>query len=123
MLTPVSNSTPVKEKISDKMKQSNTFFLKASNGEHVKVCKKFFLSTLGMKTDGVITHFLKNRQQQSVSDSSHTCPIKDMRGTVLPNNKCDAERIKDHIESYNPQVSHYRLAHAPNKRYLLYIVI
>ena len=28
------------------------------------------------------------------------------------------EKIKQHIESYNPAVSHYRREHAPNRRYL-----
>ena len=35
-----------------------------------------------------------------------------------PSNKRDGELFKQHIESYNPQVFHYKLSHAPNRRYL-----
>ena len=45
-------------------------------------------------------------------------PVEDRRGSHLPSNKCDAEVIRLHINSYNPAISHYKRKNAPYKRYL-----
>ena len=45
-------------------------------------------------------------------------PIEDRRGSHPPSNKCDAEVIRLHMNSYNPSISHYKRKNAPNKRYL-----
>jgi hypothetical protein len=42
----------------------------------------------------------------------------DKRGKHVPSNKLNAELITSHIRSYNPNVSHYRREHAPNRLYL-----
>ena len=78
----------------------------------VPVCKTMFLSTLGLKTDGRITEFIR----QKLSNQSSV--LKDGRGKSTPCNKIDEVSVQDHIESFNPQVSHYNLENAPQRRYL-----
>jgi len=41
-----------------------------------------------------------------------------MRGRHKPPNCVDETIITDHINSFNPQISHYRREHAPRRRYL-----
>ena len=45
-------------------------------------------------------------------------PVEDRRGSLPPSNKCDAEVIRLHINSYNPAISRYKRKNAPDKRYL-----
>ena len=45
-------------------------------------------------------------------------PSVDVWGHHAPMNKFDKNSIKEHINSYHPQVSHYNREHAPNRRYL-----
>ena len=52
-----------------------------------------------------------------VSDGA-MAPVEDCRGSHLPSNKCDAEVIRLHVNSYNPAISHYKRKNAPYKRYL-----
>ena len=66
----------------------------------------------GMKTDGMITEFMKTKVDCAVS------PSVDVRGHHAPMNKFDKKLIKEHINSYHPQVSRYNREHAPNRRYL-----
>ena len=77
------------------------------------VCKVMFLATLGLKTDGIITEFIKRKKAGTVE-----AMIKDNRGKKPPKTKTEKELIRQHIMSYRPQVSHYKLKNAPNKRYL-----
>lgn len=84
-----------------------------SDGSKEQVCKLMFLHTHGLKTDGMITEFKKQRNVSKGLDI-----VTDRRGNATPPNKKNAELFKQHIESYNPQVSHYKLSHAPNRRYL-----
>ena len=72
-----------------------------------------FLATLGLKTDGIITEFIKRKKAGTVE-----AMIKDNRGKKPPKTKTEKELIRQHIMSYRPQVSHYKLKNAPNKRYL-----
>ena len=44
--------------------------------------------------------------------------MEDGRGKGVPSNKKDHASIQQHIESFNPQVSHYNLEHAPFRRYM-----
>ena len=77
------------------------------------VCKVMFLASLGLKTDGIITEFIKRKKAGTVE-----AMIKDNRGKKPPKTKTEKELIRQHIMSYRPQVSHYKLKNAPNKRYL-----
>ena len=82
----------------------------------IKVYKTVFLHTLGMKTDRMVFDFIKAKTQYS--EEVLRSVLVDRRGSTTPSNKKDHKTIKEHIHSYNPQVSHYRLEHAPNRRYL-----
>ena len=89
------------------------YFLPTDLGEKKQVCKCMFMHTLGMKSDGIITEFLRiKRKVQPIA------PTQDFRGRSAPPNKCNDELIRAHINSYNPQVSHYTREHAPNRRYI-----
>ena len=74
-----------------------------------------FLSTLGLKSDGMITEMVHT---QSHSYDGATAPIEDHRGSHPQSNKCDTEVIYLHINSYNPAISHYKLKNPPYKQYL-----
>lgn len=82
-----------------------------------RVCKPFFLKTLGYTSDKVVRRMF---DAIDASDLSIASP-HDKRGKHVPPNKFSPEfkmAVTDHIESYRPAVSHYRLEHAPNRRYL-----
>lgn len=82
----------------------------------LSVCKTMFIHTIGFKSDSVITNFLR----RTINDLP--C-LEDRRGKkrgaqmkqVSENNY---QKIKQHIDSYHPQVSHYNIAHAPHRKYL-----
>ena len=87
-------------------------FLVSSND--VKVCQKFFLRTLGFKSNKVLLTAMKKSRDGIL-------PTSDQRGKSVPSNKFSEEKSKDimnHIMSYDPRISHYRRAHAPNRLYL-----
>lgn len=44
--------------------------------------------------------------------------IPDRRGRHSPKNKIDKTSIINHINSFEPSISHYRREHAPNRKYL-----
>uniref|UniRef100_A0A1Y1LR10 Uncharacterized protein n=1 Tax=Photinus pyralis TaxID=7054 RepID=A0A1Y1LR10_PHOPY len=72
--------------------------------------------TIGYKTDGSVTSFLKR--------TSNDLPcLEDKRGKTRATQMKDISKenytmVKKHIDSYHPQVSHYNISHAPNRRYL-----
>ena len=72
------------------------------DGKSVRVCKKFFIATLGIGIK-TVDYALKRKQ---ATDS----PIKDKRGTGTYHNKTpevDIERIHAHIDSFPAMESHY----------------
>ncbi|KAF5281723.1 hypothetical protein FQR65_LT14563 [Abscondita terminalis] len=83
----------------------------------IVVCKSMFMNTLGLRSDSIITDYLKRTINDLPVD------LKDKRGqkraeTVRAIAEKNYTDIKNHINSYHPQVSHYNLEHAPNRRYL-----
>ena len=80
----------------------------------VKICKSFFLSTLGYhpKNDAAVIAVMKATQIADVQ------PATDRRGKHPPANKIEESTIQQHVETYHPQISHYRREHAPLRRYL-----
>ena len=80
-----------------------------------KVCKAMFLSTLGRKSDSRIMECLKS-QRKTFEDS--ICPIDDGRGKAEPKAKKDIGIIKEHLNSYNPAICHYKKESCPKRRYL-----
>ena len=77
------------------------------------VCKVVFLETLGLKTNGIITEFVRRKEAGEVGT-----PIKDNRGKAAPKTKLDKDLIRKHNMSYHPQTNYYKSQNASNKRYL-----
>lgn len=96
--------------------KSNVDATKLANTDiYVPVCKTMFLHTIGYKSDSIITEYLKNTEDLP--------RLEDKRGqnTKLRMNEIaikNYEIIKEHINSYHPQQSHYNLSHSPHRRYL-----
>ena len=85
------------------------------SGAYKTVCKQFFLHTLGYKHDTILTKLFKSMTPSKIR------PPSDQRGKHLPKHAFTPEviaLIDAHIESFHPQTSHYRRAHAPLRRYL-----
>lgn len=80
----------------------------------IVVCKTFFLSILGLKTNTLVTSAMKDK-------SNLTCS-SDKRGKHEHHHyklsQQTVEPIKRHIEFFNLAISHYRREHAPHRRYL-----
>ena len=92
------------------------YFLPNGSGNVIRVCQKMFLSVLGYTSNKVIVSMM-----QTSDISAEMIPPSDKRGKhapahKIPNNVITA--IRDHINSYNPSISHYRRQHAPNRLYL-----
>ena len=94
--------------------KSLSYSLTTEQGVSTEVCKTFFLATLGYhpKNDRIIQSVVGNCAPSSLA------PPVDRRGKHVPVNKIDLTPIYEHIESFNPTISHYRREHAPNRRYL-----
>ena len=71
-----------------------------------------FLSTLNLKSHGIITKMVPAQGQ---GYNGAIAPSQDCRISHLPWNKCDAEVILLYINSYNPVCSHYKFKNAPYK--------
>ena len=82
----------------------------------IKVCKVFFLTTLGYSKDN--SNLLRVFKCVLTSGQSVPAIIKDGRGKYEKQTKFAYEAVKTHIQSYGPALPHYRREHAPNKRYL-----
>lgn len=89
------------------------YYLPSSNGSHISVCKTMFLHTHGMKTDGMVTVYLKKKK----SNNGMVNTI-DERGRKIKKDEALDTLIKEHVNSFNPQISHYTLSHALKRRYL-----
>lgn len=89
------------------------------SSENVQVCKVLFLHTLGLKTDGMITTFIKSK----TTSEDGMAKLQDERGLISRQmlqvqKEVTEAQIVAHINSFNPIVSHYNLMHSPNRRYL-----
>ena len=62
-----------------------------------------FLSTLGLKLDGIIIEMVRAQRQ---SYDGAIAPFEDRRGSHPPSDKCNAEVIRLHINSHDPAISH-----------------
>jgi len=98
---------------SRKPRQSSfRYKLPDDSGNEVFVCKPFFLHILGYASDKVVTCLM------SATSPTFLSPNPSTRGKHKPPNCVDESVIIDHINSFNPQISHYRREHAPRRRYL-----
>ena len=69
-----------------------------------------FLSTLGLSTDKSVKTAL------SKSNGSVTNDFSDKRGSNARKISEDVvKKIINHVSKFNPSISHYRRAHAPNR--------
>lgn len=91
------------------------YFLPLRDGKTTLVCKSMFLSTLGLRSDGMITDLVR---AQIRSYASAIAPIEDCRGKHPASHKYDTDTICLHINSYHESISHCKRKDTPNKRYL-----
>lgn len=96
-------------------KKTVTYYFKDKKGFKQEVCKRFFLGTLGYKgnNDKTIRNVLSSVDRSSISANKPDRRASNKRKPIV-----DRDIIKKHIESFQPQVSHYRREHAPRRRYL-----
>lgn len=80
------------------------------NLERIEVCKVFFLSTLGYNP--------KNDRHLHLALKKPVDMQQDKRGTYERQNVIDKDIIKNHIQNFQPTISHYRREHAPLRLYL-----
>lgn len=90
------------------------YFLKNEKGEMIKVCKIFYLTTLGYSKSS--DSFIKCAMGKK--NCMLPLPRRSKQGNHLVKPLKDREFIMDHIKSFNPVISHYRREHAPRKMYL-----
>ena len=75
----------------------------------IAVCQKMFLNSLGYTSNQKIVTLFENNEASDITVRD------DQRGKRDPPNKKDADihaKVKEHIFSYHPSVSHYRRKHA-----------
>lgn len=95
------------------IKNFSNFYYLPNQNEDINVCRYMFLSTLGYSNTKFIRTAFKNIQKGFTQG--------DKRGKHAPPHKMsedDNKFIKDHINKYNPSISHYRREHSPNRLYL-----
>ena len=96
---------------------SYVYHLKRADGTYVRVCKTCFVSTVGFtkQNDNIIKETFKH-----IAPGNQAVPgdFEDRRKYNGQTQQFNHQTIRNHIESYHPTVSHYRRAHAPNRRYL-----
>ncbi|BES91110.1 Hypothetical protein NTJ_03918 [Nesidiocoris tenuis] len=90
------------------------YFLTDEDGHAVRVCKTFYLGTLGydISNDRIL------KTLRTSINAGDVMPPQDKRGRHPSMKKVDKTPIVDHITSFSPTISHYRRAHAPNRLYL-----
>lgn len=80
---------------------------------NVKVCKQFFLTTLGFsKTNDRVVFDVLSKTVGELTPPSNKWHNKKCVNVELH------DLVSKHIESFNPTISHYRREHVPNVRYL-----
>lgn len=104
---------------SSKRQFTITYYLPTKENKSKElVCKTMFLHTLGRKTDGLVTNFFNRKH----ANTGHvvTTDLRAKTVNKIRTEKMEAlyEKIKNHIFTFNPQVSHYKLEHAPHRKYL-----
>jgi len=95
-----------------KKKQVARTFSFQVKGQNLRVCKQFFISTLGIGRKTVETALKKK--------SNTSSPIRDKRGRHTPYNKTpteDLDSVREHIESFPVLESHYSRKDT-NRKYL-----
>lgn len=102
----------LKDPLKEKRRGNARYFFTIQDRE-IQVCQKFFLETLGYTSNQVLKTAMKA--------AGEIGPISDKRGKGEAENRTKSEIIDSivaHIKSFDPEISHYRRAHAPNRLYL-----
>ena len=88
------NQVDVKNKTSQQKDggrlSSREYLLPLKDDKNVIVCRSMFLSTFGIKSDGMINEMVHAHRQ---SYDGAITPAEDRRGSHPPSNRCDAEVI------------------------------
>ena len=118
ILDRVTKSVSKRTTVNTRRESTFQYTIRKQTGEVLRVCKLFFLTTLGYKkTNDTVLKILRK-----VSPTDQSVPekqvMKDGRGKYEKELKYDHDAVRKHIESYGPAVPHYRREHAPNRRYL-----
>lgn len=100
-----------KTSLTDQRKFTYSYFLKNESDEKVNVCQTFFLATLGYDKNN-------NCILRRIQQDKHYDPVNEKRGKYERDSIPQKSVIIEHIEGFNPMISHYRREHAPHKRYL-----
>lgn len=94
-------------------KRTLRYYFTNEGGEKKEICKPFFLTTLGYKRNN--DKFIRNLfSPDNFSSISVKLDGRKSNGAK----KINRDTIIKHIESFGPQISHYRREHAPKRRYL-----
>ncbi|CAG9795762.1 unnamed protein product [Diatraea saccharalis] len=88
------------------------YHLPGKDKDLVPVCKRFFLDTLGLRTDGSITELSKALKKGQLYASL----AGEKRGGKRK--EINKNLLQEHILSYKPAVSHYRRHNSPFTKYL-----
>ena len=91
------------------------YTLPMPNAINKRVCKVMFLATIGAKCDSIVMEFVRSKVSSS---QTAILPTKDRRGAKKKDKNELHDQIIQHINSFNPCVSHYQRENAPNRRYL-----
>ena len=82
-------------------------------GRQHRVCRTFFLATLGYKATASYVNELVRK-----TPIGSPVPVPDGCGRFGPPSSIDRDGIIAHIRSFNPFLPHYRRSHAPKRLYL-----
>lgn len=109
------NTIPKRKTEGSRKNKTFSYYYKTTDGVRKRVCKFFYLTTLGYKktNDWIVQSVWSRTESRGQINNS-----PDKRGRKSPPNKLSNTHIENHIMSFNPSVSHYRRVHAPDRFYL-----
>lgn len=100
------------------------FSLPTSDGQRVSVCRDFFLNTLGL-TVSFLSRFKESlgdadnsRDEHEENDDANTSQVFFQKPPKKATVQLNSVPIENHILSFDPHPSHYRLLYTPNRRYI-----
>eukprot|EP00111_Clytia_hemisphaerica_P021639 TCONS_00063646-protein len=105
---------PARRYADSNKRRARKYWFPDASGEQKFVCKDMFISTLGYRFDKFISTALSTTSNFGVT-------LQDKRGKHPPKHAMSdsgKQTAIQHVMSFNPQISHYRREHAPNRLYL-----
>lgn len=115
VMSSTENTIPKRKTEGSRKNKTFSYYYKTTDGVRKRVCKLFYLTTLGYKktNDWIVQSVWSRTESRGQINNS-----PDKRGRKSPPNKLSNTHIENHIMSFNPSVSHYRRVHAPDRLYL-----